>query len=282
MLALLPQVIVVGLALGAVYALLALGITFIASIMKLINWSMGEFYMLGSYAQFVLITRWLGPGQWWLALPLAILGVFLLGLVIQRVEGKALGKVMHQQVVGPLGLARTSWPGRSPVLPKPRARGYTLQGQPPGEPADATNWNPSAAWAAGGMISTLHDLLVYGRAMGTGRGLLAPAQQKRRLDSFKPKVAPETPQLSYGIGMVNDLGWIGHTGQVPGYTTAVYYNPDIDTTVVVETNSDITSGICPPTLNDDPITRACATPADRMMGAIAGSLGHPYQLPPLG
>jgi branched-chain amino acid transport system permease protein len=84
MLALLPQVIVVGLLIGAVYALLALGITFIASIMKLINWSMGEFYMLGSYAQYVLITRWLGPGQWWLALPLAVLGVFVLGLVIQR------------------------------------------------------------------------------------------------------------------------------------------------------------------------------------------------------
>src|SRR5919204_6727165 len=84
MLALLPQVIIVGLLIGAVYALLALGITFIASIMKLINWSMGEFYMLGSYAQYVLITRWLGPGQWWLALPLAILGVFVLGLVIQR------------------------------------------------------------------------------------------------------------------------------------------------------------------------------------------------------
>ncbi len=84
MLALLPQVIVVGLLLGAVYALMALGITFIASIMKLINWSMGEFYMLGSYAQFVLITRWLGPGQWWLALPLAILAVFVLGLLIQR------------------------------------------------------------------------------------------------------------------------------------------------------------------------------------------------------
>ena len=84
MLALLPQVIVVGLLIGAVYALLALGITFIASIMKLINWSMGEFYMLGSYAQYVLITRWLGPGRWWLALPLAVLAVFLLGLIIQR------------------------------------------------------------------------------------------------------------------------------------------------------------------------------------------------------
>jgi D-alanyl-D-alanine carboxypeptidase len=144
-----------------------------------------------------------------------------------------------------------------------------------------------AAWLAtallaGEMISRLSDLLVYGRALGTGKGPLTPKQQHERLNSFNPRIPPENSTLSYGIGLVNDRGWIGHTGQVPGYTTAVYYRPDIDTTVVVEANSDMTSGSCaaPPTLLDDPITRPCAIPADRIMGAIATSLGHPYQLPP--
>jgi branched-chain amino acid transport system permease protein len=82
---LLPQVIVVGLLMGAVYSLMALGITFIASIMKLINWSMGEFYMLGSYLQYQLIVRVMGPGLWWLALPVSAVTVFALGLVLQRV-----------------------------------------------------------------------------------------------------------------------------------------------------------------------------------------------------
>ncbi len=132
------------------------------------------------------------------------------------------------------------------------------------------------------MISSLSDLLVYGRALGTGNGLLVPPQQRQRLHSFNPKIPPESATLSYGIGLVNDRGWIGHTGQVPGYTTALYYRPDIRTTVVVEANSDIVSGSCPAgqTLIDDPITRPCAIPADRIMGAVAASLGHPYQLPP--
>jgi branched-chain amino acid transport system permease protein len=82
---LLPQVIVVGLLMGAVYSLMALGITFIASIMKLINWSMGEFYMLGSYLQYQLILRIMGPGLWWLALPISAVTVFAVGLVLQRV-----------------------------------------------------------------------------------------------------------------------------------------------------------------------------------------------------
>ncbi|MGZ4331402.1 MAG: serine hydrolase domain-containing protein [Solirubrobacteraceae bacterium] len=206
----------------------------------------------------------------------------LLGLVIQKVEGRPVGTVLRKRIINPLKLSQTSWPGASAALPKPHAQGYTLQGQSSHTPANATNWNPSYAWAAGEMISSVSNLLVYGRALGTGKGLLRPQQQRARLHSFHPNIPPETATLSYGIGLVNDRGWIGHTGQVPGYTTAVYYRPDIDTTVVVEANSDIVSGSCPaqPTLIDDPITRPCAIPADRIMGAVAASLRHPYQLPP--
>src|SRR3989449_7046980 len=63
---------------------MALGITFIYSIMKMINWGMGEFYMIGSYVQHALIVNLLGPRLWYVALPLAMGAVFLLGLVIQR------------------------------------------------------------------------------------------------------------------------------------------------------------------------------------------------------
>src|SRR3989449_2213712 len=63
---------------------MALGITFIYSIMKMINWGMGEFYMIGSYVQYALIVSVFGRRRWSLALPLAMGAVFLLGLVIQR------------------------------------------------------------------------------------------------------------------------------------------------------------------------------------------------------
>ena len=73
-----------GIVIGTIYSLMALGITFIYSIMKMINWGMGEFYMIGSYVQYVLIATLLGPTRWYLALPLAMGAVFLLGLVVQR------------------------------------------------------------------------------------------------------------------------------------------------------------------------------------------------------
>jgi branched-chain amino acid transport system permease protein len=80
----LSQYVLAGLVIGVIYSLMALGITFIYSIMKMINWSMGEFYMIGSYVQYALIVNVVGPRRWYLAIPLAMGAVFLLGLVVQR------------------------------------------------------------------------------------------------------------------------------------------------------------------------------------------------------
>ena len=81
---LIAQYALAGIVIGAIYCLMAVGITFIYSIMKMINWAMGEFYMIGGYLQYQLITAWLGSARWFLALPLAILGAGLLGMLIQR------------------------------------------------------------------------------------------------------------------------------------------------------------------------------------------------------
>jgi len=80
---LLVQTLIAGIMIGVLYALMALGITFIYSIVKLINWAMGEFYMIGSYLQFALVAYLVGPDLWWLAVLLSALGVFALGLLLE-------------------------------------------------------------------------------------------------------------------------------------------------------------------------------------------------------
>jgi branched-chain amino acid transport system permease protein len=82
---LLVQTLIAGVMIGVLYALMALGITFIYSIVKMINWAMGEFYMLGSFAQYLLVVYLLGPDLWWVAVPIAALGVFLVGAVLEPV-----------------------------------------------------------------------------------------------------------------------------------------------------------------------------------------------------
>ena len=82
---LLAQYALAGLVIGAIYCLMAVGITFIYSVVRMINWAMGEFYMIGGYVQYLLIESWLGPQHWYLALPLAACSVALLGMGVQRV-----------------------------------------------------------------------------------------------------------------------------------------------------------------------------------------------------
>ena len=78
------QYLLSGIVIGIIYSLMALGITFIYGIMKMINWSMGEFYMIGSYVQYALLASVLGWERWYLALPLSMASVFALGLLVQR------------------------------------------------------------------------------------------------------------------------------------------------------------------------------------------------------
>jgi branched-chain amino acid transport system permease protein len=81
---LIAQYVIAGLVIGVIYALMAIGITFIYSIMKMINWAMGEFYMMGSYLQYFLVVHLLGAQLWFLGIPLAMAVVFVLGMIVQR------------------------------------------------------------------------------------------------------------------------------------------------------------------------------------------------------
>src|SRR5579864_1056640 len=57
----LPEQLVNGIFLGAIYALIALGYTMVYGILRLINFAHGEVYMLGAYMS-LFVSRWLGFG----------------------------------------------------------------------------------------------------------------------------------------------------------------------------------------------------------------------------
>ena len=206
----------------------------------------------------------------------------LLGLVLEQVTGKPIGELYRERIIEPLGLQGTSFPDADPSLPASHAQGYTRQGQSDREPVDATDWNPSWGGTAGEMISTVDDMLVYGRALGTGEGLLPPDQQAERLNSFLRSPPPLNADQDYGPGLVDVRGWLGHTGELPGFNTTVYYHPALDATMVVEVSSDIASGDCPedkPTMTDGPQGTPCGDPADRIFRALAEALGQPAPAP---
>lgn len=161
-----------------------------------------------------------------------------LGLVVEQVSGRRLADYFQEFLFEPLNMSATSLPDDA-AFPDPHLSGITEQGQPDGETADATNWNPSWGWAAGAVISTLDDLQRWAKALGTGEAILSPATQQYRLESFNYDVPPATPERAYGFGWGIDNGWLEHTGELPGYNTYAGYLPESRTILVAAVNSDI-------------------------------------------
>jgi D-alanyl-D-alanine carboxypeptidase len=72
---------------------------------------------------------------------------------------------------------------------------------------------------------------------------------------------------------------VGHTGELPGYNTAMFYSTKDDTTIITMVNSDIPSGDCPSdarTLTDNPTDLPCSSPATRIFQSLAKELGTPF------
>jgi branched-chain amino acid transport system permease protein len=71
-----------GLVAGSLYGLMALGLTLISGVMKIINFAHGEFYMLGGYVAYFLSMQ-LGLGAF-PSILVAVVAVFLIGVLVER------------------------------------------------------------------------------------------------------------------------------------------------------------------------------------------------------
>ena len=78
---LLPTLLVSGLITGIFYALMALGLTMIFGVLRIVNFAHGEFYMIGGFSYVLLYSAGLPI---WAALPLAVVVGGVLGWVVER------------------------------------------------------------------------------------------------------------------------------------------------------------------------------------------------------
>lgn len=82
------QQLVNGLALGSVYALIALGYTMVYGIIRLINFAHGDIFMLGAYYGYFAITMFNMPFA--LALPITMVLAAVTGMAVERLAYKPL------------------------------------------------------------------------------------------------------------------------------------------------------------------------------------------------
>ena len=184
----------------------------------------------------------------------------LLGLIIEKVDGRPLAQAMQDRLFGALGMQHTVLPASAVnTIPDPYSHGYlygsssvALVGSPPYSPEvqaaaragtllpnDYTGLNHSFATAAGGVISIANDLAAWTQALVAGRVLNA-AYQRRWLDSLQPEDPSRPDGQQYGYG-ISQLRWGANTmyfhgGETPGYNSFIGYDLSNQVTLVVWTN----------------------------------------------
>lgn len=98
------EVSLVGLAVGGVYALIALGYVIVYRTTRVVNFAHGNIMMFGAYCYFTGAAVLDLP--WWAALPLAIVATALLGTVVERLLLRPLeGRSQTVAVMATFGLA---------------------------------------------------------------------------------------------------------------------------------------------------------------------------------
>ncbi|WP_242910470.1 serine hydrolase domain-containing protein [Actinomadura terrae] len=155
----------------------------------------------------------------------------LLGMIIERVTGRDLATVMHEHLFGPLGMTGTYLPMRPPEgIRGPHGHGYYPDAE--GRLRDVDRFNASIAGAAGGVVSTAHDMSAYKRAFVQGR--LLPPELQRILTDRLPGAAPApgavaaAPAVRAARAAGGDLcgTFMVMGGTTAGYLAMTFYSED--------------------------------------------------------
>ncbi len=100
--------LVSGLAIGGVYALVALGFALIFGVLRVAQFAHGELYMLASFLVFTLLPRLPAAGALQFVLVILLASVFgaVLGLVVERVVFRPLANTSHvAPIISAIGLS---------------------------------------------------------------------------------------------------------------------------------------------------------------------------------
>ena len=154
----------------------------------------------------------------------------MLGRVVEEVTGQSFAEALQARIVDPLGLEGTRYPATATDWAGPHPIGYQPgdDGELTAQPDNFTVFGP-----AGAMTSTAADLCAWATAMGEG-SLLSAGLQAERVAGTPLEEGPEYDTYGLGIGDVH--GWIGHTGEGFGITALAMHDVASGTSAVVLMN----------------------------------------------
>lgn len=160
-------------------------------------------------------------------------GYYLLGMIIEKMSGKDYGDYLQAEFFGPLGLTRTRCDSNTEII-KGRAQGYALAGD---RLVNDRGLAPGTPFAAGALLSSAHDLVVWADALAAGK-VVSEGSYKLMSTPFK---SAEGGAHDYGFGLFIDSfeghARIQHGGSIFGFNSMLARFPDDRVTVAVLSNS---------------------------------------------
>lgn len=140
-----------------------------------------------------------------------------LGAILEKVSGHSRAEFIAEEICTPLGLAHTFVPA-SANIPANAARGYVPTDKGYLDVSEAVH--PSWAGAAGDMVSTAGDMVLWLKALSEGTLL----SEERHDEMYAMRGAFIHGGFSgYGLGILNLFGAVGHGGDYSGIYTAAMF-----------------------------------------------------------
>lgn len=168
-------------------------------------------------------------------------GYILLGLLIEKIEGKPLYQVFDEKIIHPLGLKNTSFAGKNPV-PSGIVRGY-IDMYSNFNVIESTYYSGWDYYTAdGGLISNAYDMNVFFSALMHGQIITATSLNKMLSWKTPKEVEVDFFPISYGLGIFKietpkGIAYM-HSGDAIGYHADMFYFPSDSTTIVYTSNSN--------------------------------------------
>jgi branched-chain amino acid transport system permease protein len=170
------NVIVAGLLTGAVYGLMALGLSVIFGVIRIVNFAHGEMMVLAMYGA-VVLNRWAGLDPL-AALPLVTLALFIAGYALQRgFLNRYIARPDHEQFLLLLALA-TVLTASLLIAFGPDARSVSLSYAYDSYEVGALLLDKVRVLAAGGAVAGAAALWAFFRFSRTGKAIRACADNQ--------------------------------------------------------------------------------------------------------
>ena len=161
-------------------------------------------------------------------------GYFLVSLIAERIEGRPLGQVLRSRIFEPLGMNQTRLADPEDIIPH-RASGYWVDRMGV-ELMNRDATQPSSTLGAGGILSSVHDMVKWDEAL-YGDQLLS---EESKAAMWTPTVLPNRDNTGYAfgwsVGQYRGYRSVSHGGMVAGFVANFMRLPDEEVAIIVFAN----------------------------------------------